>query len=36
MTKVMPDLIIVFSCNVAQYAEHFLPACRQIMQFSRS
>jgi sugar transferase (PEP-CTERM/EpsH1 system associated) len=30
--EVMPDLIIVFSCNVAQYAEHFAGVPR-IMQF---
>jgi polysaccharide biosynthesis protein PslH len=28
-----PDLIIVYSCNVAQYAEHF-PQAPQIMQFA--
>jgi sugar transferase (PEP-CTERM/EpsH1 system associated) len=30
--EVLPDLIIVFSCNVAQYAEHF-PGVPRIMQF---
>ena len=30
--EVLPDLIIVFSCNVAQYAEHFAGVPR-IMQF---
>jgi polysaccharide biosynthesis protein PslH len=30
--ELRPDLIIVFSCNVAQYAEHF-PGVPRIMQF---
>lgn len=30
--EVPPDLIIVFSCNVAQYAEHF-PGVPRLMQF---
>src|SRR5205823_6773934 len=31
-TELNPDLIIVYSCNVAQFAEHF-PSVPRIMQF---
>ena len=31
--ELQPDLIIVYSCNVAQYAEHF-PRVPRIMQFA--
>ena len=31
--KLQPDLIMVYSCNVAQYAEHF-PKVPRIMQFA--
>jgi hypothetical protein len=31
--EVQPDLIMIFSCNVAQYAEHFAQVQR-IMQFA--
>ena len=32
-TELRPDLIMVYSCNVAQYAEHF-PQVPRIMQFA--
>jgi len=32
-SELQPDLIIVYSCNVAQYAEHF-PQVPRIMQFA--
>ena len=32
-TEIRPDLIMIYSCNVAQYAEHF-PQVPRIMQFA--